>query len=200
MAGRPHLPGFSPELLKHHRELKGWNHRELASRAGVDRSAVYKLEQPGARAIAASVQKLATALGIPVDALLEATPITGLEPLRTRKAMSQADVAKELRMERTTYAAIESGQVISLSTETTQGLADLFSASPEAIEDAHQLDVERAWPSLRITLRLNDQEADALAARLAGRPAEPDVLGAIAKRQDRARTTRRERSPAAPTQ
>lgn len=200
MAGRPHLPGFSPELLKHHRELKGWNHRELASRAGVDRSAVYKLEQPGARAIAASVQKLATALGVPVDALLEATPVTGLESLRTRKAMSQADVAKELGMERTTYAAIESGQVISLPAEMAQGLAELFSVSPEAIEDAHQLDVERAWPSLRITLRLNDQEADALAARLAGRPANPDALGAITKRLDQARTTRRERSPTAPTE
>jgi hypothetical protein len=47
---------------------------------------------------------------------------------------------------------------------------------------------------------LNAPEADALAARLAGRPADPDVLGAVGKRFEQARATRRARPPTTPTE
>jgi transcriptional regulator with XRE-family HTH domain len=194
VAGRPHLPGFSPELLKQHRKAKGWSQKKLADEAGVDRSLVTKLERPGAKAIAASVKKLADALRVGVEALIEGMPITGLESLRSRKAMSQAEVAGQLGMERTSYAAIENGQILTLLDSVATKLATLFDVEVRDIQEAHRLDVERAAPSLRTTLRLNDSEAAALAALLAGRRADPDTLDVIGRRLEQARAARRLRT------
>ncbi len=71
------------ELSKRIRDLryaKGWGPDELASRAKISRTALYQIERGNtSKPQAGTLRRISRALGVPLEALLEITPITTQE-------------------------------------------------------------------------------------------------------------------------
>jgi transcriptional regulator with XRE-family HTH domain len=69
------------ELSKRIRDLryaKGWGPDELASRAKISRTALYQIERGNtSKPQAGTLRRISRALGVPLEALLEMTPISG---------------------------------------------------------------------------------------------------------------------------
>ncbi len=65
-----------PRRIREHRYRKGWSTVELASRARVSRSALNQLESGATnKPHAETLKRIAHALGVPMESLLESTPI-----------------------------------------------------------------------------------------------------------------------------
>src|SRR4051794_36218250 len=68
------------ELSKRIRDLryaKGWGPDELASRAKISRTALYQIERGNtSKPQAGTLRRISRALGVPLEALLEMTPIS----------------------------------------------------------------------------------------------------------------------------
>ncbi len=68
------------ELSKRIRDLryaKGWGPDELASRAKISRTALYQIERGNtSKPQAGTLRRISRALGVPLEALLEITPLT----------------------------------------------------------------------------------------------------------------------------
>ena len=71
------------ELSKRIRDLryaKGWGPDELASRAKISRTALYQIERGNtSKPQAGTLRRISRALGVPLEALLEITPISTQE-------------------------------------------------------------------------------------------------------------------------
>ena len=71
------------ELSKRIRDLryaKGWGPDELASRAKISRTALYQIERGNtSKPQAGTLRRISRALGVPLEALLEITPLTTQE-------------------------------------------------------------------------------------------------------------------------
>src|SRR5438874_9299585 len=71
----------SMNLAKRIRDLrysKGWGPDELASRAKISRTALYQIERGNtSKPQAGTLRRISRALGVPLEALLEITPIAG---------------------------------------------------------------------------------------------------------------------------
>ena len=69
------------ELSKRIRDLryaKGWGPDELASRAKISRTALYQIERGNtSKPQAGTLRRISRALGVPLEALLEITPMSG---------------------------------------------------------------------------------------------------------------------------
>ena len=69
------------ELSKRIRDLryaKGWGPDELASRAKISRTALYQIERGNtSKPQASTLKRICRALGVPLEILLEITPMTG---------------------------------------------------------------------------------------------------------------------------
>jgi transcriptional regulator with XRE-family HTH domain len=72
------------ELSKRIRDLryaKGWGPDELASRAKISRTALYQIERGNtSKPQAGTLRRISRALGVPLEALLEITPLSTQEP------------------------------------------------------------------------------------------------------------------------
>jgi transcriptional regulator with XRE-family HTH domain len=72
------------ELSKRIRDLryaKGWGPDELASRAKISRTALYQIERGNtSKPQAGTLRRISRALGVPLEALLEITPLSTHEP------------------------------------------------------------------------------------------------------------------------
>src|SRR5438270_140124 len=70
----------SMELSKRIRDLryaKGWGPDELASRAKISRTALYQIERGNtSKPQAGTLRRISRALGVPLEALLDMTPIS----------------------------------------------------------------------------------------------------------------------------
>src|SRR5262245_17466519 len=83
LVGHPHQERArsSMELSKRIRDLryaKGWGPDELASRAKISRTAVYQVERGNtSKPKAGTLRRISRALGVPLEALLEFTPLVG---------------------------------------------------------------------------------------------------------------------------
>lgn len=69
VAKRTILDGVS--LLRAWREHKGFTQKELTKKAGITQAALSQMERPGAKPQRATVRKLASALGITEDQLVD---------------------------------------------------------------------------------------------------------------------------------
>src|SRR5215470_13807659 len=71
----------SMELSKRIRDLryaKGWGPDELASRAKISRTALYQIERGNtSKPQAGTLRRISRALGVPLELLLETTPVSG---------------------------------------------------------------------------------------------------------------------------
>src|SRR5277367_2975577 len=71
----------SMELSKRIRDLryaKGWGPDELASRAKISRTALYQIERGNtSKPQAGTLRRISRALGVPLEVLLEITPMSG---------------------------------------------------------------------------------------------------------------------------
>lgn len=65
---------ITSQSLRAHRREKGWTLRQLAQESGVSLDAVFDVEHQQSRARPSTLRKLATALGVPVAAIAEASP------------------------------------------------------------------------------------------------------------------------------
>ena len=87
------------ELSKRIRDLryaKGWGPDELASRAKISRTALYQIERGNtSKPQAGTLRRISRALGVPLEALLEITPMS-----------SQDGVAEGPEVEASTAAAV----------------------------------------------------------------------------------------------
>ncbi len=63
------------------RYAKGWGPDELASRAKISRTALYQIERGNtSKPQAGTLRRISRALGVPLEVLLETTPVSSHEP------------------------------------------------------------------------------------------------------------------------
>lgn len=64
------------------RYAKGWGPDELASRAKISRTALYQIERGNtSKPQAGTLRRISRALGVPLEVLLETTPVSSHEPM-----------------------------------------------------------------------------------------------------------------------
>lgn len=85
------------ELSKRIRDLryaKGWGPDELASRAKISRTALYQIERGNtSKPQAGTLRRISRALGVPLEALLEMTPINYEDGAEMGGAVAPAPIA-----------------------------------------------------------------------------------------------------------
>jgi transcriptional regulator with XRE-family HTH domain len=130
--------GFDPERLRRARIQAGLSQLELAQRVGTDHTTIAKYESGDRAPFVERLAALATALGVTTAALAK-PPAGTLAELRSAAGLSQQTAATQAGLVRTTYAAIERGEVTTLTPDISTRLATTFGVDPRTIARAHAL-------------------------------------------------------------
>ncbi len=90
------------ELSKRIRDLryaKGWGPDELASRAKISRTALYQIERGNtSKPQAGTLRRISRALGVPLEVLLEITPMSSGQDLSGEPLESEASASAPVSM------------------------------------------------------------------------------------------------------
>jgi transcriptional regulator with XRE-family HTH domain len=134
VGGRRGGTGFDGARLRELRHRAKLSQRELGARIGADVTVIANYENGRAAPRVDRLGLLATALDAsPADLLPEDYEIESLERLRVQAGLLQADVAEGAGMTRTKYAAIERGQIATISAADAEALADILKADVEQV-------------------------------------------------------------------
>jgi transcriptional regulator with XRE-family HTH domain len=98
------------ERLRHLRRTRGMTQSQLAAFLGCSRGAVSTWETTGRLPRPLRLQQLASALGVPVSELVEEGESFSLRSLRIRAGLLQQDVARLLKVTKSTYCHVERGR------------------------------------------------------------------------------------------
>jgi transcriptional regulator with XRE-family HTH domain len=131
--------GFDPERLREARIHAGLTQAELAHRAGIHHTAIARYESGDRTPYVERLATLAAALGLTPAALTNNRDTGNLAQLRNAAGLSQDTAARHAGLIRTTYAAIERGEVASLDPDVTNRLAAALNVDPKAIRTAHSI-------------------------------------------------------------
>lgn len=139
MAREATAAGFDPERLRAERIRARLTQAELAERAGIHPTAIARYEAGHRTPYVERLAALADALGL-APAALSKDPSTGdLAELRSRVGLSQDTTARRAGLVRTTYAAIERGEVASLAPDIAGRLATALGVDPKVVLSAHSV-------------------------------------------------------------
>ncbi|WP_369199053.1 helix-turn-helix domain-containing protein [Streptomyces djakartensis] len=98
------------ERLRHLRRRRGLTQSQLAAILGCSRGAVSTWETTGRLPRPNRLQQLACALGVPVSELVEEGDSFPLRSLRIGAGLLQQDVARLLKVTKSTYCHVERGR------------------------------------------------------------------------------------------
>ncbi|MEU6467485.1 helix-turn-helix transcriptional regulator [Streptomyces sp. NPDC046976] len=98
------------ERLRHLRRKRGMTQRQLAADLGCSRAAVSTWETTGRLPRPDRLQLLAHVLGVPVAELIEDGESLSLASLRLTAGMLAKDVARVLKVSKSTYSHVERGR------------------------------------------------------------------------------------------
>lgn len=137
VGGRQGATGFDGARLRALRHRAKLSQRELAERIGADVTIIANYENGRAAPRVDRLGQLALALGAsPADLLPDDVRVESLERLRVQAGMLQADVAERAGMTRTKYAAIERGQIATISAADARTLATILDVDLEQVLSA----------------------------------------------------------------
>lgn len=128
--------GFDPERLRDARVQAGLTQAELAEQAGTDPTTIAKYETGARTPYVERLAALAAALGV-TPSRLSHPPRGTVADLRAAAGLSQHAAAARAAMVRTTYAAIERGEVAVLERDAADRLAAAFDVPVEVLTAAH---------------------------------------------------------------
>jgi transcriptional regulator with XRE-family HTH domain len=131
--------GFDPDRLRNARIQAGLTQAELARLVGTDHTVIARYEAGERTPYVERLATLAAALGITPAALTQGNEIGNLAQLRSRAGLSQNTTAQRAGLVRTTYAAIERGEIATLDTDTATRLAAALEVDPKVILSAHSI-------------------------------------------------------------
>ncbi|MGN9821918.1 helix-turn-helix transcriptional regulator [Streptomyces sp. SD11] len=98
------------ERLRHLRRKRGLTQSQLAALLGCSRSAVSTWETTGRLPLPNRLQHLASVLGVPVSDLIEQEESFSLRSLRIGAGLLQKDVARLIKVTKSTYCHVERGR------------------------------------------------------------------------------------------
>jgi len=164
---------FSGTKLRAARDAVHLTWDALAARLGVSRVLVQHWAAGRRKPTAEQLPRLAHALGIAPDDLLDPPPADPtLAELRTGLHLTQAELARRLGLPRSSYAALEAGREGQLSDTLANRLAELLAVPAEAVQRAHRKAVTANEPIAGMTRTQARHNAlrPALPAATAARP------------------------------
>jgi transcriptional regulator with XRE-family HTH domain len=129
---------FDGGRMRAFREEAKLSRATLAARTGVAATTLRNYEAGVQEPLPPRVKVLAKGLGVRPEDLLVASADEDdtLRQLRIRAGLRQADVAEWTGIRRTSYAAVERGEVATLSGEDCAALAKVFGASQRVVRAA----------------------------------------------------------------
>jgi transcriptional regulator with XRE-family HTH domain len=134
VAGHQGATGFDGARLRALRHAANLSQRELGDLIGADSPVIANYENGRAVPRVDRLRDLAKALKVkPADFLPSTRGVMSLERLRVRVGLLQADVAQQAGMTRTKYAAIERGQIATISASDARALAEVLDVDVDAV-------------------------------------------------------------------
>lgn len=138
MVGGGVAEGFDGSRLTAARRKAGLTQQKLADQLGVPNTTISKWESGLQMPYAASVRAVADALGVEARTLFSPSERSEtLAKLRVEAGLSQPETAKALSMVRSTYSAIERGEIAVLDESFYPALAGVLGVSVDRIKSAY---------------------------------------------------------------
>jgi transcriptional regulator with XRE-family HTH domain len=131
--------GFDPEALREARIHANMTQAELAERVGIAHTTIARYEAGERIPYVERLATIARALGLTSAALTKNSQPGGLAQLRSNAGLSQHAAAQRADLVRTTYAAIERGEVANLDPDIVARLADALAVDQTVILSAHSI-------------------------------------------------------------
>ncbi|HSV66879.1 MAG TPA: helix-turn-helix transcriptional regulator [Mycobacteriales bacterium] len=140
MAGQNAVPNFAADKLRRLRDAAQLTQEELAERAGVPRLSVVQWERGWRVPIVSRLAALAKALDVSPAELTTAGEGIGAETLaelRRNAGLTQTEAGAKAGLGRSSYSALERGEVVTLDPAVAQQLAGTFTVTVDQIRTAH---------------------------------------------------------------
>jgi transcriptional regulator with XRE-family HTH domain len=138
VAGRA-VPNFEPGKLRRLRQEADLTQEQLAQLADLPPKTIVQYENGHRAPYPTRLAALASALGVPAAELTAAPVADTLAQLRINAGLTQQAAADRARLVRTSYSAIERGEVAAVDEDVLARIAAAFGISVAQVRTAHSL-------------------------------------------------------------
>jgi transcriptional regulator with XRE-family HTH domain len=136
VVGQNAVADFDPDKLRGLRHDAGLTQEQLERRANLPARTVVQYENGWRAPYPKRLKELADALGATPDDMIAATAQT-LAHLRARTGLTQKDAATRAGLVRTTYSAIERGEIATLDEDTATRIAQALGITVQQVRTTH---------------------------------------------------------------